>query len=171
MPLAGPLAISGFFGGMLCSVLLAPLLALMWRRRKYLADATAIRLTRDPDTLAGGLEKMRGLPSEGAFGAWIAHLSVMPSGVIGAKSIMGSSSVRMSPTLDQRLKALGVMGAQVSPRAARRMPAWLWLALAPVGALLLGLLAMAIYLLLFISLALSGLFTWFPAVILDAILR
>jgi hypothetical protein len=34
---------------------LSPALALLMRRRRYLADATAVQLTRDPDSLARGL--------------------------------------------------------------------------------------------------------------------
>jgi Zn-dependent protease with chaperone function len=171
MPLAGPLAISGFFGGLLCTLVLGPLLSLTWRRRKYMADATAVQLTRDPDTLGQALEKLRGSPVEGAFGAWIAHLCVMPGGLIGAKSILGGSSVPMSPSLDKRLRALGVMGAHVSPRAERVVPAWAWAILGPVCALVAGLMGVVVFGLLFVSIALSGLFTWLPALLIHAIIR
>ncbi len=171
MPVAGPLVISGFFGGMLCSVLLAPLLALGWRRRKYMADAIAVQLTRDPDTLGSALEKIRGAAVDGAFGAWITHLSVVPSPLIGARSILGGSSIPMSPSLDRRLKALGLMGAHVAPRTGRTPPPWAWALLAPVIALLVVLMSAVVFGLLYVSVALSGLFTWLPAVILHALLR
>ena len=171
MPLVGPLVISGFFGGLICMLVLGPLLALTWRRRKYLADATAVQLTRDPDTLGSALEKMRGAPLEGAFGAWIAHLCVMPSGLIGARSILGGSSVPMSPPLDKRLKALGVMGASVKPRSAQTMSLWAWVFLAPIVALLVLLMGGVVFGLLYVSAALSGLFTWLPAAIIHAVLR
>jgi Zn-dependent protease with chaperone function len=171
MPFAGPLVISGFFGGMLCSFLLGPLLALGWRRRKYLADAIAVQLTRNPDTLGSALEKIRGEPVEGAFSAWIAHLSVVPSPLIGARSILGGSSVPMAPALDRRLKALGVMGAHITARASRTMPAWAWLIVAPLFAVLIVLMSMVVFGLVYVSVALSGLFTWFPAVLLHMLLR
>ncbi|MEO7323988.1 MAG: M48 family metalloprotease [Dokdonella sp.] len=171
MPLAGPLVISGFFGGLLCTILLGPLLSLTWRSRKYLADATAVQLTRDPDTLGHALEKMRGAPIEGAFGAWIAHLCVVPNGLIGARSILGGSAVPMSPALDKRLKALGVMGAHVSPRTHATLPAATWLVLAPLIAIVAVLLGMVVVGLLFISVALSGFFTWLPALAIHALLR
>jgi Zn-dependent protease with chaperone function len=171
MPLAGPLVISGFFGGVLCSFLLGPLLSLGWRRRKYLADAIAVQLTRDPDTLGSALEKIRGEPVEGAFGAWIAHLSVVPSPLIGARSILGGSTVPMAPALDRRLKALGVMGAHVTLRAGRSMPVWAMIVFAPVGALLVALMSAVVFGLAYVSVALSGLFTWLPAVLLHALLR
>lgn len=171
MPLVGPLVISGFFGGLLCTAVLGPVLALGWRRRKYLADATAVRLTRDPDGLGGALAKLRGAPVEGGFGAWIAHLCVAPSGLIGARGILGGASMAMAPSLDRRLKALGLMGAQVSPRAGQGMPLAARLVLAPV-LLLVGVLMGAVVLgLLYVSLALSGLFTWLPASLLHALIR
>lgn len=55
--LAGPW-MAGFFFDLACAFLIFPLLALAWRRRKYLADATAVRLTRDPDALAGALAQL-----------------------------------------------------------------------------------------------------------------
>lgn len=171
MPFAGPLVISGFFGGLLCTILLGPLLSLTWRRRKYLADATAVQLTRDPDTLGHALEKMRGAPIEGAFGAWIAHLCVVPSGLIGVRTILGGSAVPMSPALDKRLKALGVLGAQVSSQSRVTMPTSKWLILAPLIAVVVVLMGAVVVGLLFISVALSGLFTWLPALAIHALLR
>ena len=121
-----------------------------------------MQLTRDPDTLGSALAKIRGEPVAGAFGAWIAHLSVVPSPLIGARSILGGSSVPMAPSLDRRLKALG---------AGRRLPMWAWVVLAPVGALLAALMSAVAFGLMYVSVALSGLFTWFPAVLLHAVLR
>lgn len=171
MPLVGPLVIAGFFGALLCAIALGPLLAVSWRRRKYMADATAVRLTRDPDSLGSALEKIRGMPVDGAFGNWIAHLCVVPSPLLGTRSILGGSSVPMSPSLDRRLKALGVMGATVAPRVGRRPSALMWCLLAPVLALLAALMSAVVFGLLYVSVALSGLFTWLPAVLIHALLR
>ena len=171
MPLVGPLVISGFFGGLLCTMALGPLLALSWRSRKYLADATAVRLTRDPDALGSALERMRGAPVEGAFGAWISHLCVVPSGRIGARSILGGSIAPMAPTLDRRLRALGRMGAAVAPRPGRTMSPLAWCFLVPVFSLVGILMCGVVFGLLYVSLALSGLFTWLPAVLLHALVR
>lgn len=171
MPLAGPLVIAGFFGGLVCAAALGPVLALGWRSRKYLADATAVQFTRDPDTLGSALEKIRGEPVDGAFGAWIAHLCVVPSPLIGTRSILGGSSAPMAPSLDKRLKALGLMGAHVTPRSTRQMPLLTKLVLAPVLLLVAVLLCAVILGLIYVSAALSGLFTWFPVVLLHALLR
>ena len=57
--------------------LLGPMIALTWRTRRYLADATAVQLTRYPDGLARGL---RGLAQRGGGirgGGWAAHLFVI----------------------------------------------------------------------------------------------
>lgn len=57
--------------------LVGPLLALTWRTRRFLADATAVQLTRNPDGIARGLE---GLLSRGGGirgGAWADHLFVV----------------------------------------------------------------------------------------------
>lgn len=72
----------------------------------------------------------------------------------------------MSPSLDRRLKALGVMGATVAPRAGRGPSALMWCALAPVIALLVVLMGAVVFGLLYVSVALSGLFTWLPVALI-----
>ncbi len=55
---------------MMTSFMLEPLLAFLWRTRRYLADATAVQLTRQPDWIAQGLN---GLIQRGAIipgGKW-----------------------------------------------------------------------------------------------------
>src|SRR5215212_888524 len=61
--------------------LVGPLLALTWRSRRFLADATAVQLTRNPDGVARGLQ---GLLSRGggiSGGAWADHLFVVGGGL------------------------------------------------------------------------------------------
>jgi hypothetical protein len=58
MPLMGPVVLSGFVSGIVSTFLLDPLVSFAWRRRKYMADAAAVRLTRDPDTLAAALRQI-----------------------------------------------------------------------------------------------------------------
>jgi Zn-dependent protease with chaperone function len=171
LPLAGPLAIGGFFGGLVCTLVLGPVLALSWRRRKYLADATAVRLTRDPDGLGGALAEMRGEAVAGPFGAWLAHMSVVPDGRIGARSILGGASVSMSPALPKRLRALGQLGARDGQVSEPPVPVLRWLILGPLFAVLGVLMAAVVGGLLYVSVAMSGLFTWLPAVVLNHLLR
>jgi hypothetical protein len=56
----------------LSSLVLGPLLALVWRTRRYLADATAVQLTRHPSAVAGGLlalQRSGGLLPDGRWAA------------------------------------------------------------------------------------------------------
>lgn len=175
MPLMGPLVISGFFGAMLSSIVLSPLLAWAWRRRKFLADATAVRLTRDADTLGSALLKLNDLPWEGAFAPWTAHMSVVNVEKIGGQGLFSSSGAKMFPSLQRRLTALTGMGAstaRLEERSAwQRIPLLGRLALVPVGALVVVLLSIAVVLLAWVSVALSALFTWLPAMLIHAVLR
>lgn len=166
MPLYGPVVISGFFGGLVSSVFLEPLLALIWRRRKYLADAIAVQLTRDPQALSDALGQ---LGNAGGFPAWCSHMLV--AGGARRGGLLSGSSMPMYPPHDKRLKALARMGATVTLSPPRGMPVWMKLLIAVAGVVVASLLSVAIYLLVMISIALSGLFTLLPTVILHAILR
>ena len=168
LPLAGPLVITGFFGALVNLFVLSPLLALTWRQRKYMADATAVRLTRDPDTLAGALEKIsasRGTP----LAPWAAHMAVANQGG-GDKGMFGNSAVPLFPSIERRLRALGNMGAHVS-RPSRRLPLVAVAILAPLLLLLAGLVALLFPLLIWLSLALTALFSGLPFAIVHALLR
>jgi hypothetical protein len=59
------------------SFIVAPLLALVWRSRRYLADATAVQLTRNPDGVARALASLSakggGVPAAG----WAAPLFII----------------------------------------------------------------------------------------------
>lgn len=54
--------------------MLGPAMALLWRTRVYLADASAVQLTRNPDVLASALQKLSYEPGEIPAGDWAAHL-------------------------------------------------------------------------------------------------
>ena len=56
--------------------LLMPVMATMWRRRRLLADATAVELTRDPDALVRAFEHMNERAPEVPAGPW-RHLFVI----------------------------------------------------------------------------------------------
>ena len=173
MPLAGPLAMTGFFAGIVSMFLLAPLLALVWRRRKYLADATAVRLTRNPDSLARALGKMTATGSAGALAAWATHLAVVnDAGAPGTsgRGLLSASFVPFFPAPERRLRALGQQGATVQTMR-RAVPTLVWAIGVPVGALLALLVGTLIYLLTIVSVMLSALFTMLPAGALHALLR
>lgn len=57
--------------------LVGPLLAMLWKQRKYLADATAVQLTRDADGLAGALDYLASLGAPIAGGQYLSHLFVV----------------------------------------------------------------------------------------------
>jgi hypothetical protein len=53
---------------------LGPLMGLLWHTRQYLADASAVQLTRDPDGLARALQQLNEEPGEIPGGNWASHL-------------------------------------------------------------------------------------------------
>ena len=56
------------------SLFFEPAAAWMWRTRRYLADATSVQLTRNPDALARGLQRLGGFAGLVPCGAWSAPL-------------------------------------------------------------------------------------------------
>ena len=169
LPLAGPLVMSGFFGGVVSLFVLGPLLALAWRQRKYMADATAVRLTRDPNTLSEALQKMSAAGDGVAFAPWTAHLSVVQLGHSQSK-LMGGGAVPMFPSLERRLRALGKLGAQMTT-APRKMPLRVVLIIGPLFAIVAVLVAIMLPLMVWLSLALTMLMTALPLGIVHALLR
>ena len=59
------------------NAMLGPSAALLWRTRQYLADAGAVQLTRDPESLARALQKMNEAGSVVVGGAWASYLFVV----------------------------------------------------------------------------------------------
>jgi Zn-dependent protease with chaperone function len=169
LPLAGPLVMTGFLGAIFNLFVLGPLLSLAWRQRKYMADATAVRLTRDPDTLAGALEQMthaRGVP----LAPWAAHMSVADHS--GKQTgVFGNAAVPMFPSIERRLRALGTMGAHITRAARPQLPMRAWLIILPLLAVLAVLVAMLFPLLIWLSLALTMLFSGMPFAIIHVLLR
>ena len=169
IPLAGPLFITGIFGGLVSLFLLHPLVALAWRQRKYMADATAVRLTRDPDALAGALECLSRLQSGALMQSWAAHLSVVRPAHTDA-GVLPTSVVPPFPSLTRRLQALSKMGAHVTPPR-RVLPVQFVLIVAPLAALASALAVFAMYLMFFLSVALLMLFFGLSFSIVHTLLR
>jgi Zn-dependent protease with chaperone function len=168
MPFMGPVVLTGFLSGVVCEFFLEPLVAWAWRERKYMADATAVQLTRDPDALAGGLaaieHSFNGIPP------WAAHLAVAAqrSGVNGP---FGRSFVPIFPSIEKRVDALNRMGAHTVLRSKSPMPMWLVVLFGAFIAIIGGLMSVVVVLLVIVSTAISGLFTIFPAAAIHALLR
>jgi Zn-dependent protease with chaperone function len=170
LPLAGPLVMTGFLGAIFNLFVLGPLLSLAWRQRKYMADATAVRLTRDPDTLAGALQQLTAAQGP-PLAPWAAHMSVADHR--GQKTgVFGSNAVPMFPSIDRRLRALASMGAHITRAAARpQIPLRTWLIIAPLLAVLAVLVAILFPLMIWVSLALTMLFSGLPFAIVHVLLR
>jgi Zn-dependent protease with chaperone function len=64
------LLVGGFF--------VSPVMAALWRRRRLLADATAVELTRDPDALARALDHLRSHGAQVPPGPWTHLFAVGP---------------------------------------------------------------------------------------------
>ena len=78
------------------NLLLGPCMALVWRTRRYLADASAIQLTRSPDALANALETLGQSDCSVPGSVWASHLFVVSPKV-------GSSMIRpMQASADQK---------------------------------------------------------------------
>ncbi len=173
MPISGPIAMSGFFAAVVSSFLLSPGLALAWRRRKFLADATAVRLTRNPDAVARGLEGAAANRGDEALAPWAAHLAVVESAPArsgGAAGFTDGAVLSFFPDLRKRLEALAAQGATVH-LVEQPFRLVTWLVGLPLGALLVALFATLIYLLMVVSLMLSMLFTLLPVAAIHALLR
>ena len=105
------------------SFVLGPLLALAWRSRRYLADATAVQLTRNPDAVARGL---RALAVRGGVipgGSWAAPLFVLGPRRGPAGSFKGDDFgfVSFSPSAPRRLERLRRQGATVEQLKERQV--------------------------------------------------
>ncbi|NJO12737.1 MAG: hypothetical protein HC872_03880 [Gammaproteobacteria bacterium] len=98
-------------------------------------------------------------------------MTVTHAGRIGSANLLGASGMRMFPSLANRLKALGVLGASVTLERTPQMPRLFKLLMLPVGLILIALSGTVVVLLVYVSVALSMLFTWLPAVLLNTLLR
>jgi Zn-dependent protease with chaperone function len=68
------------------NVLLGPSMAMLWRTRRYLADATSVELTRNPDALARALQRLSEDNTSLDSGDWATHLFVVnPQGDRGLR--------------------------------------------------------------------------------------
>jgi Zn-dependent protease with chaperone function len=91
------------------TALLGPCMALVWRTRRYLADASAVELTRNPDALAGALQRLAQDNSAIPGGNWAAHLFV-----INPKGDHSVSVEGRQPTPEQLSQAAAIWAASQS---------------------------------------------------------
>ena len=106
------------------SFIVAPLLALVWRSRRYLADATAVQLTRNPDGLARALASLSAKGGVIPGAGWAAPLFIIGprSGRGGPMPASGGSSgilgddyglLSFDPPMRKRMMRLRQQGASV----------------------------------------------------------
>ncbi|MBZ5521286.1 MAG: M48 family metalloprotease [Acidobacteriia bacterium] len=96
-------------------VLLGPCMALLWRTRRYLADASAVQLTRSPDGLASALQALNADDTSIPGGGWGAHLFLMNPG-----HDRSMAAARPSPEQMQRaVQAWRESGGESQPPAAQ----------------------------------------------------
>jgi hypothetical protein len=81
------------------NLLLGPCMALLWRTRRYLADASSVELTRNPDALARALQRLSEDNTAMPGGEWATHLFVInPKGDSGLRGLQ--------PSQEQMAKAI-----------------------------------------------------------------
>jgi Zn-dependent protease with chaperone function len=168
LALGGPVIMTGFFGGIVNAAMLGPLLAFAWRQRKYMADATAVRLTRDPDTLGSALEKISSAGGGGVLTTWASHLSVSAA---STRNFLGGTAVPMFPSLERRLRALHKLGATPRRPTSRRQPLKVTVLITFLYSVVLMLVCALLPLLVLLSTMLSMLFLGLPVSILHVLLR
>jgi Zn-dependent protease with chaperone function len=104
------------------SLLLGMLMSALWRGRRYLADATAVQLTRNPDGLARALQKLAhvgGLPHGGEAADYLfiaAPQRTQKSGFGEPRGVV----LPLQPPLDRRLQRLVRLGAAPLNERSRR---------------------------------------------------
>jgi Zn-dependent protease with chaperone function len=94
------------------ALLLGPPLGLLWRTRRYSADAIAVQLTRDPDALALGLRKIAGSTApDGAAGREYLFVHVPLPSIADSNVARRGVTASLHPLLSARLARLIRMGA------------------------------------------------------------
>jgi len=116
-------------------LVLSPWLGAMWRTRRYLADATAVQLTRHPDALASAVRRLDtcnvevpgGWPVHFLFPVWVAPTDQSAAHFAGASTNVARMRVESGPRL-RRLATLGAPADDGHVRLAQRirlaMPSW-----------------------------------------------
>ncbi len=73
------------------NLLLGPCMAMLWRTRRYLADASSVELTRNPDALARALQRLSEDNTSLEGGEWATHLFIVnPKGDSGLRGLQPS---------------------------------------------------------------------------------
>jgi Zn-dependent protease with chaperone function len=103
--------------GLFTIVVFGPVMALIWRTRKRLADASAVELTRNPEALAGAVRKLVGgeveiphaAPISFLFPIWRPKAELDPDRTDVTGEVLG-----MHLDAEERLARLAAMGANTT---------------------------------------------------------
>jgi Zn-dependent protease with chaperone function len=167
MPLMGSMLIGILIVPVSVMLFVAPLNGMIWRRRRLLADAMAVQFTRDPEALANAYVSLSRHSSELDPGMrWLGNVFLLRTRG-GSVLDLGSPC----PRYETRVARLDALGASVALPARPRMPWWVWVVLAPLGALLLSLLGFVIVMGTWLSLAINALFLALPTAFVHLVLR
>ncbi len=98
-----------FFSG----IVFGPAVALLWHTRQYLADASAVQLTRNPDGLASALQKLGEESAEIPGADWASHLFILDPKASGRAP---------APDLRQKQMLAQAWAASEPPAGAKSMP-------------------------------------------------
>src|SRR6478735_3013401 len=94
------------------NVLLGPCMAMLWRTRRYLADASSVELTRNPDALARALQCLSEDNTAFDSGDWATHLFVInPKGDSGLRGQQPSQQ-QMAKAIQAWTSTAHMMSAQ-----------------------------------------------------------
>ncbi|HWG40557.1 MAG TPA: M48 family metalloprotease [Candidatus Acidoferrales bacterium] len=94
------------------NLLLGPCMAMLWRTRRYLADASSVELTRNPDALARALQCLSEDNTAFDSGDWATHLFVVnPKGDTGLRGQQPSQQ-QMAKAIQAWASTAHIMPAQ-----------------------------------------------------------
>lgn len=172
-----PAATAQFSVGMASALLFGPAFAALWRTRRRLADASAVQLTRNPESLASALERLQQVDVHVAGGEPVSYLFAIWRGAGGNDRYSS-----FQPSVSRRLKRLQAMGAKLraGERLSRGAVVALVILLTIIGPLMivalgLSIVALAMMLMLTVAImsvmlvvadkALGAVFRWGPVLI------
>ena len=157
------------------TLLLNPPLKHAWRARRYLGDATAVRLTRDPESLAKALAAMDGAGAVVPGPPATSHLFLVGPGDHGAGQLpLASFHAPMARRL-ARLEKMGARHLEAAGRSRSRAQTAVFLTVygvfAPVWALLVALMIASVVVLTAAGFLIDLLFVFVPLSLLHHVLR
>ena len=94
---------------------LGPSVAMLWRRRKYLADACAVQLTRNPDGLARALKKLDDDGGAIPGSSWASHLFLVNPGHSAPEALSPRQKAILAQAWAASAQPMPPAGKQASP--------------------------------------------------------